>query len=129
MNAVIKQLVRFGVVGLVGTASHYVVLVALVKGASANAVFASTIGAVVGALVNYVLNHVAETFDSDRPHREALPRFMLVAAFGFAINAAVMVVLTNLRIYYLASQVVASAIVFLFNFVANRSWTFRRAEC
>ena len=42
------------------------------------AVAASTLGAIAGALVNYSLNH-RFTFASDKAHRQALPRFAVVA--------------------------------------------------
>ena len=67
---------------------HYLVLIALVQGASLSAVPASTAGAIAGALVNYRLNH-RYTFESDRAHGRALPRFALVALVGIAVNAAV----------------------------------------
>jgi hypothetical protein len=70
----IPPFIRYAGVGAVGTAVHYGTLIALVQGLGANAVVASTAGFIVGAFVNYALNHQF-TFASDRAHRVALPRF------------------------------------------------------
>ena len=64
------QFLRYAIAGAAGTAVHYLVLIALVQGASVAAVPASTAGAVAGALVNYRLNH-RYTFESDRSHATA----------------------------------------------------------
>lgn len=124
MKALAWQFARFGGVGAVGTACHYLVLLALVEGFAVGPVLASTCGAVTGALVNYVLNR-RFTFASTRPHREALPRFMAVAVAGFALNAILMAALLAPGLHYFAAQLGATAAVLVFNFVVNRAWTFR----
>jgi putative flippase GtrA len=116
--------VRYAAAGATGTAAHYALLVALVQGGFAGPVAASTAGAVVGALVNYVLNH-RFTFASTRPHAVALPRFAVVAAAGIAVNAAAMAaVLAIAGPHYLVAQIVATAAVLVFGYLANRAWTF-----
>ena len=84
------QFVRYAGAGAIGTAAHYALLIGLVQLAHMGAVAASTAGAVTGALVNYALNH-RYTFASARRHRDAMPRFLLVAILGIALNALVMV--------------------------------------
>jgi len=125
MNQLSSQFVRFGAVGLIGTACHYTVLISLVQGLHSRPVAASTLGAIVGALVNYILNRRL-TFASDRPHREALPRFMAVAIVGFGLNAAIMALLIYWSLHYILAQVIATSAVLLLTFGANRWWTFRR---
>jgi putative flippase GtrA len=110
--------------GGVGTVAHYAVLVALVHLAGLAPVPASTVGAVVGAFVNYTLNY-RFTFASRRSHGVALPRFMVIAGLGILVNAAVMAsVLAVLTNVYLVAQVVATGAVLLFGYLANRKWTF-----
>jgi len=114
---------RYSLVGAIGTATHYVLLVLLVQAAAVNPVLASTVGAVAGAIVNYALNH-RYTFDSRRRYHESLPRFMAIAAVGMAINAALLAALVNgLGVHYLAAQVVATLAVLGVTFLANRAWT------
>ena len=118
------QFIRYAGVGAIGTAVHYGILIALVQSAGANAVVASTAGFVVGAFVNYALNRQF-TFPSERAHRVALPRFFAVAGAGLLLNALVMAaMLAVLPLHYLLAQIVATGVVLVTGFVANRRWTF-----
>ena len=120
----LAQFVRYTGAGAIGTAAHYAVLVALVQGLQVDAVAASTVGAVVGAGINYALNH-RFTFASDASHRRALPRFAAVAAAGIVLNALVMAgVLALAGPHYLVAQLIATAAVLAAGFLANRAWTF-----
>jgi putative flippase GtrA len=118
------QFLRYAGAGAVGTAVHYAILIGLVQLARFDAVLSSTAGALAGALVNYALNH-RYTFASDRAHRQALPRFALVAMAGIAVNAVVMAaVLAFAGPHYLVAQVIATATVLATGYLANRAWTF-----
>lgn len=123
---VVKRFLRFAGVGVFGTIAHYLVLVLLVEGMALTPLLASSIGFTVGALVNYMLNY-RFTFRSKRRHREALPRFYLVAVAGFVINGLVMLILAEkLALQYLLAQVLATGIVLIWGFTANSLWTFGR---
>ena len=120
----LPQFFRYGSAGAIGTAAHFAVLVALVQLAGADAVAASTAGAIAGAMINYALNH-RFTFASRRAHRIALPRFCLVAGAGILLNAAVLAaILAVFHPHYLVAQIIATGTVLVAGFVANRKWTF-----
>lgn len=116
--------------GAVGTAVHYSVLLVLTELASASgtaspasAVYASSAGAVLGAATNYLLNH-RFVFASVHRHRRAAPRFLAVAVLGVLVNAAVVGVLTSVRVPVLPAQLVATAAVLAGGYLCNRHWTF-----
>jgi putative flippase GtrA len=120
----LPQFVRYAGAGIIGTAAHYVVLVALVQGMHSGVVAASTAGAIIGAGVNYALNH-RFTFASSESHRRALPRFAAVAAAGIVLNALVLALMLALvGPHYLVAQVVATLAVLVAGYLANRAWTF-----
>lgn len=122
------QFIQFAGVGVIGTVAHYVLLVMLVEVLGTNAVAASTAGATLGALVNYLLNR-RYTFRSKKRHREALARFLIIAASGLALNASFMLILVEiLSLYYLLAQVLSTGLVLVWNFVGNRFWTFNDAR-
>jgi putative flippase GtrA len=122
--AMCPQFLRYAGAGAIGTIAHYAVLVGLVQGAQAGVVVASTAGAIVGAGINYALNHRI-TFASREPHARALPRFAAVAAGGIALNALVLAaVLTLIGPHYLVAQVVATLAVLGAGYLVNRAWTF-----
>lgn len=119
------QFTLFSGVGAVGTLGHYAVLVLLVEYGRAGAVFSSMCGFVVGAATNYMLNYYF-TFRSKRPHRDAAPRFALIALIGVGLNTAVMGLLANgLELHYLLAQICATVLILVWNFSANRAWTFK----
>ena len=118
------RFIRYAGAGVIGTAAHYAVLLALVQGLSAEVIFGSTAGAIVGAGINYALNH-RFTFASQQAHHRALPRFAAVAAVGILINAAVLdAMLALVGPHYLVAQVVATLAVLVAGYFANRAWTF-----
>lgn len=126
LNPVFGRFFRFAGVGVFGTVAHYLVLVVAVELFALRPLVASSIGFTVGALVNYMLNY-RFTFRSKRRHREALPRFYLVAVAGFVINGLVMLILAErLALQYLLAQVLATGIVLIWGFTANSLWTFGR---
>lgn len=118
------RFIRYASAGAIGTSVHYVTLIALVQGALARPVAASTAGALAGAVVNYLLNH-RFTFRSDRAHAHAAPRFAVVTGAGVVLNAVVLaLVLSLLGTHYVVAQVVATGVVLVCGYLANRAWTF-----
>lgn len=119
------QFLLFAGVGVIGTAAHYSVLVALVQLAQADAVISSTLGFVVGACVNYTLNYLF-TFNSSKRHLEALPKFFTIALLGMVANAAIMIGLVHQAgVHYLPAQIVATMVVLVWNFAGSKIWVFR----
>lgn len=126
MIAAFKQFSVFSLVGVAGTLAHYALLFLLVSSQTAHPVPASVAGAVLGAVINYALNY-RFTFRSARRHREALPRFLTIAAVGLALNAALMFLLVEpLQLHYLIAQLIATGCVLVWNFLGNRHWTFEK---
>ncbi len=115
---------RYLLVGLLGTAVHYALLIALVELAGAAAAPSAAFGAACGALAAYAGNR-RYTFAGGAAHGQALPRFLAVAAFGAAANGAIVWAgMQILDMHYLAAQVVATSIVVWCGFVANCRWSF-----
>ena len=119
-----QQFFIFASIGAIGTAGHYITLILLVQIISIDPVFSSTIGFIVGALINYLLNYRI-TFNSNKRHRETLTKFLIVACLGAIINAAIMAAgLTMFDLHYLLIQLIATCLVLALNFTANKYWTF-----
>ena len=115
---------KSGSIGAVGTALHFAVLTVSVERFDVSVVVASSCGAVVGAATNYWLNQ-RYNYKGVSPHRRAAPLFLLVAVFGFLLNAACMEILVSLlNCQYLLAQVITTCGVFLFKFFINHTVTF-----
>ncbi|MGD8569276.1 MAG: GtrA family protein [Gammaproteobacteria bacterium] len=120
----IQQFVTFAGVGAIGTAGHYLTLILLVQAFDVIPVTASSVGFLVGAVINYILNY-RYTFRSDKRHSEAMLKFFIVAAIGAALNGFIMYLGTEVGdIHYLLVQIGATGTVVFFTFVLNRLWTF-----
>jgi len=119
-----KQFLIFTAIGAVGTGGHYVTLILLVQLMHIAPVPATTAGFAVGALINYILNYRI-TFNSNKRHREALTKFLIVASIGAATNAGIMLVGRHFfDVHYMVIQLLATTIVMVFNFTASKHWTF-----
>jgi putative flippase GtrA len=126
MGALVEQFLRFGGVGVLAAVGHYGTLIGAVELAGTPPVPATLAGYLVGGIVSYVLNR-CWTFASDARHREAVGKFVLVAAVGFVLTGAMMALLTGpLAIHYLPAQIATTLVVMLWSFWANKLWTFAR---
>ncbi|NCC23280.1 MAG: GtrA family protein [Alphaproteobacteria bacterium] len=128
ITTILHRVATFGIVGAVGTLVHYSALVLLVETKLLDAVAATTVGFALGAIVNYLLNY-RYTFNSTKAHRDSGPKFALIAiATGLLNTLMVHAGVDILGFNYLLVQVVATATVFLLNFVLNSLWTFRESD-
>jgi putative flippase GtrA len=126
--ATTRKLLGFGLVGAVGTAAHYLVLIVLVEAAGIRPVWATTIGFTVGAVINYLLNH-RFTFQSSKNHLDAGPKFFFIALVTAFLNGGLVHLgVQILGLNYLLVQIVATLAVFLANFVLNSIWTFKESN-
>jgi putative flippase GtrA len=120
----VRRLKMFGLLGIVGTAAHYAVLVGLVEALNFKPVIATTLGFTVGAAVNYILNY-RYTFKSKKAHSDTAPKFYLIAVLTGFLNAILVFIgVHSLNFNYLIVQILVTAVVFLTNFILNSRWTF-----
>ena len=115
---------RYLLVGAAATAVQYALLLAFVELIGAAAAPSAAVGATAGAVVAYAGNR-RFTFAGRSPHFQSLPRFLAVAAFGAAANAAIVWSGTEVAgMHYLAAQAVATLFVLWSGFMLNRRWSF-----
>ena len=125
---ILRQFIKFSGVGVVATAVPYATLFILVQLAGVYPVLASTAGFVLGAFVNYYLNYIY-TFKSSKSHFEAMPKFFTVASVGLCLNAMIMeFCISFFGFPYIIAQLIATALVLLWNFAATRMWTFMESS-
>lgn len=119
------QFLRFLIVGGFSTGLQYLILFLLVHFGAWEATLASSIGYVLSAVVNFYLNHRI-SFASNVPYSVAALSFTLVALTGLALNGLFMAVLVHgAGQHYFLSQILTTGIVLIWNFYANRHWTYK----
>jgi putative flippase GtrA len=120
----LREFASFAVIGALATAIQYATLIVLVEAQLAGAVSASTAGFALSAVANYLLNR-RFTFRSTRAHSEAFVRFAVVASVGLGMNASLVWLFHLIAgLHYLVAQVLATCSTLLWNYGANRIWTF-----
>lgn len=116
---------RYTLTGGVATAVHYALLVALVEGVHLGAARAAALGALAGGCVAYLGNRRFTFTGSTVRHRQALPRFALVALATAALSASIVWLgTTRLGAPYLVAQAAATATGLALGHGLNRRWTF-----
>lgn len=124
MKPLHRQFLQFAGVGVIGTLVHYTILITLIHKLAVGSTEASSVGFIAGALTNYLLNY-RYTFASNKCHQETITKFFMVALIGLFLNGFLMSFCVHmLQLHYLLSQVIATCLVLLWNFTANRQWTF-----
>lgn len=120
----LRQLTGFLTSGLAAAVAHYGVLIGLVEGAHWSPIPATLWGYLAGGVVSYILNERL-TFARRRTHRDAIWRFALVAAIGFALTGLLMGLFAgHWHIPYLLAQVATTGCVLVWSFLAHKLWTF-----
>ncbi|MEM5787395.1 MAG: GtrA family protein, partial [Syntrophobacteraceae bacterium] len=128
-SAIPGQMILFAMVGFFGTLVHYSALIFLVQGMHLPPVLSSTAGFLLGAFTNYTLNY-RFTFCSRQRHSTTIGKFYTVAAVGMFLNGTMLsLLIEKFAIHYLMAQLLATAVIFVWNFFGNRFWTFSGTSC
>ncbi|WP_226000497.1 GtrA family protein [Paenibacillus sp. BJ-4] len=118
-------IIKYSIVGLLGTGIHVGVLVLLVELFKVPAVTATTIGFVVTLLVSYVLNRNWTFEPTGEGSRTQFLKYLLVCSCGLLLNAALMYVTIHwIGWSYLIGEVLTTIIVPIHNYIWNRYWIF-----
>jgi putative flippase GtrA len=119
------RFVQYTLVGGGATAVHYALLLCLVEAAQVAPGWAAAIGAAAGALVGYVGNRRFAFAGSAARHRQALPRFLTVAALGVGVSGSVVWFGSAvLGLHYVIAQLIATTLVLVLGYQLNRAWSF-----
>lgn len=118
------QVLRFAAVGVVGTAIHYGVLIAMVELVGTGPVVGTFAGFMVAAFFAYLLNS-RYTFKARINLRAGLLKNYSSLAVGLGINMGTVALLTWLDVRYIAAQAVATLLAFIWNFLASKFFVFR----
>ncbi len=128
----VRQFIKFGVVGAIGFAVDFSTLFVLKEFLGFNLYVANTISFSAAVCSNFLWNSIwtfRGAFQGRKRYR--FVPFALVSAIGLVINQAILYTaheFTGLDSYqygYLVAKVVATIVVMIWNFIANKYWTFR----
>jgi len=126
----IRQFLKFAVVGSLGTLIDFGLLNLFVKVFRFDVYFSATLSFIAAVINNFLLNKywtfkIAQAQDEGKGRRQFV-QFSLVSVIGLAINLLIMYVLIQYAsLWYNWAKVAATVVVLVWNFWANKLWTFK----
>lgn len=120
------QAIKFGLVGVSGTAITFVLLTLLHKGLGWQIAIANVPAYGAGIVNNYLWNrHWTFGHVERRSVMRQGGQFAAVSLVGLVINTIVLQLAVRAGLHYVIAFVIAAGIVYLWNFVLNHQLTFR----
>ena len=118
----LKQIMKFVVVGGVATIIDFVFLYIFKEIVNLPIILSNTLSFIISVIYNYIAS-IKWVFDvsEEKNKRQTFLMFIVFSVIGLILNDLIMhICISNLRIYYLISKLVATAIVMVFNFITRK---------
>ncbi|MCD7880574.1 MAG: GtrA family protein [Clostridiales bacterium] len=129
MQKLIKQILRFGVVGGLAFLIDYGILAFLTEVVRLNYLLSSAISFSVSVIFNYILS-IFWVFDVDSGAKKQgrnFSVFLILSVVGLGINQALMwLQVEQFHLYYLLAKIVSTAIVMVYNFITRKLFLEKR---
>lgn len=125
---VIKEFVKFGVVGGIGTLVNIAILYLLTEKAGVYYMISAIFSFIFAMSSNFILNKLW-TFKENIKFGigKKYLQFSLVSISALLVNLFFLYIFTEgLGIYYIISQILAIGIALIINFLGNKIWTFSK---
>lgn len=121
MNKLIKQILRFGVVGGLAFVIDYVVLYVLTDIFHIYYLISSCISFTVSVIFNYILS-IKWVFDVNKKQdMHEFIVFIILSVIGLIINSIIMYIMVDIiSVHYMISKLLATLIVMVYNFITRK---------
>lgn len=121
MNKLIKQILKFGVVGGIAFLIDYSLLYVLTEYAKIPVLYSSVISFSVSVILNYILSTKWVFSTKEKQTLKDFVIFVLLSVIGLGINQLIMYLgINKLNIYYMIVKLFATAIVMVYNFITRK---------
>jgi putative flippase GtrA len=118
------EFIKYSIAGFAAAATHLAVLAGLVQLMQAPKTMASAIGFCCAIPVNYFIQH-RFVFGRTGGHTIYFMRYITVTLILLAANVIIFSIFTQIiGIFYVLAQILVIGIVFVLNFLVNRTFTF-----
>ena len=124
------QLFRYGFVGGLAFLVDYGTMVLLTEFAGMHYLLAATISFILGLITNYLLS-ITWVFNQHKLNNRWFEflLFAFIGVVGLGLNDAIMFLCTErCGIHYTFSKIIATAIVFFWNFLARKLILFKQSQ-
>ena len=121
-----SQVIKFVVIGVIGTAINTVVLYLLSWWAGLPLAVDSALAVELAAISNYLLND-SWTLAARTPTFRRFAKFNVAVLMGLALNVFTVCFLARLGLYFLVANLLGIATGFIVNYAFSVSWVWGRA--
>lgn len=121
MNKLVKQIIKFGIVGASAFLIDYSILYILTEFFGIYYLYSSIISFIVSVIFNYILS-IKWVFDvSKKQTIKEFSTFILLSIIGLIINQVIMYIMVEkANIWYMFSKIVSTIIVMVYNFITRK---------
>jgi len=126
----IKQFIKFGIVGAIGTLVNIFVLYTFTEIYNIYYIISEVFAFILAGLNNYILNKIwtfKEKIEEDTINKYV--KFITISILALTVNISILYILVEFfYIWYIFAEVGAIFGAFFFNFFGNKTWTFKKKE-
>lgn len=120
---------KYCVVGATGTFIDLASLYVFVEYYSIPILGATVLSFLLAVTNNFILNKIWTFKSKSKNYRKLYIKFLMVSLIGLGLTVTSMYVMVNLiGVWYMFAKALTSLMVLVWNFLANKLWTFRLAE-
>lgn len=123
MQLLIKQILKFGLVGGIAFVIDYGLMVLLTEVFGINYLISSAVSFSVSVIFNYLLSifWVFDVSGSNRGQKENFIIFLVLSIIGLGLNQLLMWLGSDLMgLHYMLTKIGATAIVMVYNFITRK---------
>ena len=128
MKKLFKQLISFGIVGIIATVIDYAFMVLFTEIFGVQYLISCAISFTISVIVNYILSiRFVFSSNTDLTKWKEISVFIILSVIGLGINQLIMWLLVEqVYINYLLAKVGATAIVMIYNFISRKLFLERK---
>ena len=120
MNKLLKQILRFTIVGGIATVIDFVCLYIFKELLNLNIILANTLSFTISVIYNYIAS-IKWVFDVNKNSKFQFIIFVILSVIGLLINNGILYLFTSYtEFYYLLSKVFATLVVMIYNFITRK---------
>ncbi len=125
----VRQFIKFGIVGASSTAIDWAIYLGLTRFFGLFYLMAKILSFSLAVLNSYIWNR-RWTFRSNDPRRlRQFIRFLTISIVGLVLNSTIMyIAVSQLKVHDIWGLALATAIVTIWNFLANKYYTFKESQ-
>ena len=131
MDKLLKQIAKFGVVGVICFGIDYGLMVLLTEVGRLDYLFSSGISFSISVVVNYLLSmHFVFASKEENGKAKEFTIFVVLSIIGLLLTELLMwLSVEKLGVHYMLSKIVVTGIVMAYNFVTRKAFLEERKEC